>query len=377
MNISIEIDQELWDIIKKNYTEENYTSAILDAIHLLTETIRNKTGLEGDGASLIGQAFGGENPKIQVNKLQTDSEKDIQKGIQEILKGFYTAIRNPRSHDKFSDPKPEADSIITFVNYLLQVIDKSKNSFDEEIFLERVFDEHYVNKEEYSDLLVMEIPKRQRADVAIRIIKNRVNGNIYYLKSFMASLINKLEQPEIKRVYQVISEELKFADDEQEIRTILHICPATYWDKIDKTVRMRVENLLLKSFRDGRFTQEGEKCKAGALATWIRNEHLMLFQNKGDWSYYAVEKLKRNNKEEVAYIEKYFLHKICSINRDNIHWYLRNYIEEGLVLNNQTAIGMLQIEMVYDKEHPWWKTFAEKLESHPEIKYIDEDEMPF
>ena len=79
MTIQNEIDTELWESIKKNYESDNYTGAILDSIFKLTDTIRNKTGLEGDGASLIGQAFGGEDPQIKLNKLQTDSEKEFKK----------------------------------------------------------------------------------------------------------------------------------------------------------------------------------------------------------------------------------------------------------------------------------------------------------
>ena len=40
---------------------------IIDAFLSLTETIRDKSGLEGDGSSLVGQAFGGNNPKIKLN----------------------------------------------------------------------------------------------------------------------------------------------------------------------------------------------------------------------------------------------------------------------------------------------------------------------
>ena len=140
MTVRNEIDVELWEAIQKNYDAENYTGAILDAIFKLTDTIRNKTGLEGDGASLIGQAFGGDDPRIKLNKLQTDSEKDIQKGIQDILRGIYTGIRNPRSHDSMSDDKLSTDAIIVFINYLLRLIDQSKLRFNEEDFLERIFD---------------------------------------------------------------------------------------------------------------------------------------------------------------------------------------------------------------------------------------------
>ena len=79
MTVRNEIDVELWEAIQKNYDAENYTGAILDAIFKLTDTIRNKTGLEGDGASLIGQAFGGDDPRIKLNKLQTDSKRHSER----------------------------------------------------------------------------------------------------------------------------------------------------------------------------------------------------------------------------------------------------------------------------------------------------------
>ena len=100
MKLESNLKKELWDTIKTNYENESYSNSILDSIYLLTETIRNKTGLEGDGASLVGEAFGGNKPKIKLNKLQTESEKNIQRGMQELLRGIYTTIRNPRSHDK-------------------------------------------------------------------------------------------------------------------------------------------------------------------------------------------------------------------------------------------------------------------------------------
>lgn len=120
MTIRNEVDIDLWEAIQKNYESENYTGSILDAVFKLTDTIRNKTGLEGDGTGLIGQAFGGDDPRIKLNKLQTNSEKDFQKGIQDILRGIYTGIRNPRSHDAMVDDKLSADAIIVFIKYFVR-----------------------------------------------------------------------------------------------------------------------------------------------------------------------------------------------------------------------------------------------------------------
>lgn len=375
MELNLEIEQELWETIAKNYENESYSSAILDAMHLLTETIRNKTGLEGDGTNLVGQAFGSENPMIKLNKLQTDSEKNIQKGIQDILRGFYIAIRNPRSHDKLTDTKQEADAIILFIDYLLKLIDKSKLRFEEETFLKRVFDKYYVRTEEYSDLLVAEIPKRQRANIAITIILRRMEGNIYNLRYVLSSLFKKLEDTEITRVYKVISEELKYTDSDKDIRTILHICPAEYWNRIDKAVKIRIENILKEDVKLGTYYAESESCgKYGALGTWITKEHLFNFESKKDWTFLIVKKLRSQKDDQIEYVYRYFGDNICALNYNNIDDSLKYFIIDGLKSKNKEIVDKLEKEIVFDKNHPWWKVFENELKEYPEIEYV---EFPF
>jgi len=377
MTIKNEIDIELWEAIEKNYTTDNYKGAIIDSIFKLTDTIRNKTGLEGDGSSLIGQAFGGENPRIKLNKLQTDSEKDVQKGIQEILRGVYTAIRNPRSHDIHTDSKVDADAIIYFINYLLRLIDKSKLNFEEKDFLARVFDTHYVKSNEYSDLLVQEIPKRQRVNLAISTILRRNDGEIYTLGFFLESLIGQLDDVELSRVYKIVSDELKTTIDKEDIRYLVHICPAKYWTKIDKAVRLRIESILYEDFSNAVYNTVSKRCgERGSLATWITTEHLMHFNNFNYWINKTIQFLSNESPDLIAYVDNYFWDKICSANKVNIAFSLKNYFDTALDENNKEIIDRLITQIVYDEDHPWWKVFEKKLKLYPDIKYIGDD-LPF
>lgn len=377
MTIRNEIDVELWEAIQKNYDAENYTGAILDSIFKLTDTIRNKTGLEGDGASLIGQAFGGDNPRIRLNKLQTDSEKDVQRGVQEILRGIYTAIRNPRSHDTASDSKDAADSIIIFLNYLLGLIDNSKLSFDENEFLLRVFDPYYVKTPEYSSLLIQEIPKRQRANVAITTILRRYEGDIHSLEYFLTELLNSLEEVELSRVYKVISEELKSTTNREDIRYLIKICPGQFWNMVDESVRLRIENILLDDLEKASYDVNTQRCGSnGALATWVSAAHLEHFKQLWRWTNQTITMLKSSDPNVVAYANNFFWHKICSANRMNITWPLTNYFKEAMKANNQEVIKRLENQIKWDDSHPWWKVFEEELKSHPEITY-EEGELPF
>ena len=375
MEIKNEISNELWDAIKKNYEAENYTGVILDAVFTLTNTIRNKTGLEGDGASLIGQAFGGDNPRIKLNKLQTDSEKDVQRGTQDILRGIYTAIRNPRSHDASSDTKKTADSIIIFLNYLLGQIDESKLSFDSDDFLKRVFDPYYVQTEEYSNLLVEDIPKRQRANIAIKTILQRSEGDIYALGCFLSALLEKLENVDRDRVFNVISDELRTTTEEEDIRYLVHMCPGKYWTLINKSVRIRVESILYKDFSKASYDENTGQCGSqGALATWITSEHLSNFSNLASWTRSTVNMLNSGNSNLIAYVNKFFWEKICRVNKNNITWPLQLYFQNALKAGNVEIIEKLKSKILYDEDHPWWHVFEEELKQYPEIKY---QELPF
>ena len=375
MTVRNEIDVELWEAIQKNYDAENYTGAILDAIFKLTDTIRNKTGLEGDGASLIGQAFGGDDPRIKLNKLQTDSEKDIQKGIQDILRGIYTGIRNPRSHDSMSDDKLSTDAIIVFINYLLRLIDQSKLRFNEEDFLERIFDQYYVKSKEYSDLLVKEIPKRQRANIAIQTILQRDKGDIYALGYFLESLLSQLDSVELSRVYKVVSEELRITTNYVDIRYLLHICPGKHWGSIDEAVRIRTEAILFEDFSKGSYNKTTEQCENyGALATWISEEHLSHFGQLEKWTRKAIEMLNSENANVVSYIDEYFWWKICHVNRSNITPPLKYYFKKGLEDNDEQVISKLKSQICWVEDHPWGDVFKDELKKHPDIKY---EEFPF
>ena len=375
MDLKISIEQDLWEAINKNYDNESYSSAILDAMHLLTETIRNKTGLEGDGSSLIGQAFGGENPKIQLNNLQTESEKNIQKGIQELLRGLYTTIRNPRSHDKYNDTKEEADSIIYFIGYLLRIIDRSKVNFEESTFLKRVFDDHFVKSKEYSELLVNEIPKRQRVNVAIAVILQRKKGDVYKLGYFMEALLNKMEEIDKSQVYKVVSEELKYTNSDLDIRTILHILPSKYWGIVDKAVKIRIENILFQNAKSGKYDISNDKCTIGSLGTWVDEDHLMNFESTPNWTYMIVNKILEGDDDEKAYVENYFLRKIFKVNYNDIHYSLSDYIKNGFKNKDEKIVEKIKLQIQFDKDHPWWKVFEEELKGFPEIEYFDMDDI--
>jgi uncharacterized protein (TIGR02391 family) len=247
MDLKTFIHAELWDAIYNSYLAENYRAAVLEAMNYLTRAIREKTGLDGDGTQLVNEAFGGDDPRLRLNKLQTRSEKDVQKGFQLITSGLYSAIRNPRAHENTKDTKNDADSMISFIDYIIRQIDLARLPFTIENFLARVLDQDFVESELYTKELVGEIPKNKYLDTLIEIYRNKSKGPIKAIIYVFQEVFPHLNNAEIKEFMKVVSEELDVIQDDQAIVNIFRIVPGQYWHLVKSTAKMRIENKIIAS----------------------------------------------------------------------------------------------------------------------------------
>ncbi len=239
------IEERLWDFVKRSYSSENYSTAILDSIQFIGDIIREKSGLPSDGANLIGDSFGGANPKIKINNFRTESEKNIQKGIEQILRGIYLAYRNPRSHSKIEDSEKEAFETILFINHLLKIIDKSTGRFTVDLFMRRVFDEDFVPSEIYSNLLVSEIPANKYLEIAIEIFKEKEKNKSNNLRYIWDSIDQKLNDDERQELLDLASNELRYTNSLNVVSKCIGLFKSN-WENIDEDARLRAENKLIK-----------------------------------------------------------------------------------------------------------------------------------
>jgi uncharacterized protein (TIGR02391 family) len=267
VNIEARVDKRLWGAIKNSYEVRNYSSAILDAIIFLSNLIREKTGLESDGVALAGQALGGANPPLKVNKLQTESEQNVQKGLEQLLRGIYQGIRNPRSHERISDSSDDADAIIIFINYLLHIIDQSKSVFTISDTLKRLFDPYFVKGARYAKLLAAEIPPRHRLEVYVEAYRKKHTGDGDKLSHSFAALFSDLTDHDKQQVYDLVSDDMMNAETDEDIRLIIRTQPPANWIHYKETARLRIENKLIESIGTGRYSIEEEKCLSGSIGT--------------------------------------------------------------------------------------------------------------
>ena len=325
MNLKAEIASELWNNISRSYESELYKSAILDAIHYLSDILRERADLTGDGVQLVGQALGGNSPKLRVNKLQTQSEKDEQKGLEQLLRGLYQGIRNPRSHEKIEDTKETADAIVLFINFVSQIVGQAPEVFTINSWSELISDPDFVRDEQYVKLLIDKIPSRKRFDTLITLYRNKENIDQSNLQLVINQLIPLLDSVEVDDFLREVSDELKTVKDvggqfntdygTQEylkvdstavVRTILALLPSELWLKIERIAKLRIENKLINSIESGTYSSRHNKCLSGSLGTWSR-PLIRFFEesSKKRLLDVFVHKLK-SSPNEREYISKFF-----------------------------------------------------------------------
>ena len=304
MNLQTHVSAELWAAVAGPYESANYSHAILEAIHHMSALLRDKAGVAGDGASLVGQALGGDAPRLRVNSLQTDTERNVQRGLEQILRGIYLAIRNPRSHEQTVDVQDAADAIIYFIDYILGLLNASQQAFTTTSFVARVLDPEFVESARYAELLVSEVPALKRGDATIALYQERKRADLRKLRFLIGGLLAQLSDTQINNYLAVVSEELRTTTDDASIRTSIQMLTPELWPGLAEVARLRIENKLIGGLQQGEVLEGGKTTQP--LATWS-NSFLKAFSLRQEAAVTLVRKLEDSDRDDRHYVGKYFM----------------------------------------------------------------------
>ena len=104
----------------------NYFHAVFEATKGLAQQIREKSGTSGDGSALVDQVFFPANaPILALNSLCTETERSEHSGFAMLLKGCFSAIRNPLAHEPkiLWDGEDDAADYLTLISLLQRKLD--------------------------------------------------------------------------------------------------------------------------------------------------------------------------------------------------------------------------------------------------------------
>ena len=93
------IHPEVFKYCKTELMQDNYFHAVFEASKGLAQRIRDKSGVDRDGANLVDGVFSITRPALAFNSLRTETEQTEHKGFALLLKGCFAAVRNPLAHE--------------------------------------------------------------------------------------------------------------------------------------------------------------------------------------------------------------------------------------------------------------------------------------
>lgn len=350
--------------MRSSYEAEHYTNAIRDAMVYVTEVLRDKSGLDGDGRNLVGRALGfgkGQKPKIKVNKLETQTEQDIQNGLREVLSGMYALVRNPRTHERIEDDKKTADAIISFIDYLLKYLGESQPAFTVPAFVARVNDPYFVQNDDYVSELVASVPVRKRTDTMVALFREASWPYAQNFNMILQGLIREAKDAEVDHLLNVVSRTLEEATQSGEVSLARKLIPEEYWPRLGRLGRLRAENILIEELTEAWYDPETDDTNAPA-ATWLTGiiPYLSLKKNLGD---VLLELLKDEHLGPQNYVARYFFEQLPQIYQDT--WGIRQCtwaIERSITRGNEYVETRLQ-ECTSAYPESWFKPLAQALES--------------
>ena len=119
------IHPEVLKYCRAELMQHNYFHAVFEASKGLAQRIRDKSGVDGDGAVLVDSVFSGVGPVLAFNTLQTETERSEHKGFATLLKGCFAAVRNPLAHEPkiMWDGEDDAADYLTLISLLQRKLD--------------------------------------------------------------------------------------------------------------------------------------------------------------------------------------------------------------------------------------------------------------
>lgn len=112
----------------QHYLNGHYREAVLNSIVAVFDLIRERTGLDLDGANLATEAFSLDRARLILSEIKSESGKNDQKGFMQIFSGAYLGIRNPKAHSLVHDlDKTKAAQYLVFASLLARRVQEAQN----------------------------------------------------------------------------------------------------------------------------------------------------------------------------------------------------------------------------------------------------------
>ncbi|MCM5557437.1 TIGR02391 family protein [Pleomorphomonas sp. JP5] len=117
---------EVMRFCQQELLADGYFLAVQEAIMGLADKIRRRTGLDGDGADLVDEAFAGAPPLLAINALTCEGLIGEQKGFAALLKGVFGLVQAPseaEARPHWHMTREDAEDLLCLVSLIHRRLD--------------------------------------------------------------------------------------------------------------------------------------------------------------------------------------------------------------------------------------------------------------
>lgn len=123
----LDLDPQLRDRVGPLFRDGHYANAVEDACKVLDLLVKLRSGRDDlSGTDLMQTVFSEKDPVLRFNDGVTESDRSEQKGMVFLFAGTMLALRNPRAHGFQPDDAATALQVISFVNFLIGALNRTK-----------------------------------------------------------------------------------------------------------------------------------------------------------------------------------------------------------------------------------------------------------
>lgn len=109
---------------KRLFCDGYYSQAIFESCKLLNKRVQELSSSMADGKSLMLSVFSPSAPKIRINTLANQSDRDEQEGFMHIFAGVMQGVRNPKGHEIVDLKEPfRALEYLSLISLLFKKLD--------------------------------------------------------------------------------------------------------------------------------------------------------------------------------------------------------------------------------------------------------------
>lgn len=105
---------------------DDYFHAVLEAMKSVADKLRERTGLDEDGAPLVDRSLTGDPPMLAINELCGENQRKEQSGFANLVKGAFGMFRNTTAHVArihWSMSKEDAEDLLSLVSLIHRRLD--------------------------------------------------------------------------------------------------------------------------------------------------------------------------------------------------------------------------------------------------------------